>query len=103
TSVAEPAASASAPRLVAPQRDDAAPEKAAGAIVLAAPTRPASAPGTATPDSETAAPLEEPRPLSQAAPRRNWLDWGATLGFALGMAVALIAGLTAVLRNGRLF
>ena len=85
-----------------PPRDDAAPETAARGIVLAAPARPAPTPETATPDSAIIPPDETPA-LSEAAPRRNWLDWGATLGFALGMVAALIAGLTAVLRNGRLF
>jgi hypothetical protein len=102
TSVTEPAATAAAPRLVAPQRDDVAAEKAMGGIVLTAPTRAAPMPETATPDSAIDAPAEALPPV-ETEPRRNWLDWGATLGFALGMGAALIAGLTAVLRNGRLF
>ena len=101
TSAAEPAMTA-APRLLAPRRDDPTPEKAAGGIVLAAPTRAEATPAKATPDGKIAAPTEAP-PLSETARRHNWLDWGATLGFALGMVAALIAGVTAVLRNGRLF
>ena len=85
------------------QRDDTAIEKAAGDIVLAAPMRAAATPETVTSDSAMAVPVEELSPPAETAPRRNWLDWGATLGFALGMVAALIAGLTAVLRNGRLF
>jgi hypothetical protein len=100
TSVAESPMTATGPRLVAPQRDGAAPAKPA--IVLAAPPRVETMPETAPPDSEIAAPSET-LPLSETEPRRNWLDWGATLGFALGMVAALIAGITAVLRNGRLF
>lgn len=96
TTVVEPATTMAGPRLRAPRRDDAAPEKAAGVMVLAAPARVEATPEKATPDSEIEAPIETP-------PRHNWLDWGATLGFALGMVAALIAGLTAVLRNGRLF
>ena len=102
TSVAEPAMTTAAPRLAAPQRGNAAPEKPANRIVLAAPARLDPIPQKATPDSEIDAPTEMP-PVSETPPRHNWLDWGATLGFALGMVAALIAGLTAVLRNGRLF
>src|SRR5690348_5499776 len=102
TSVTEPATTTAAPRLVAPQRDDTTTEKAAGGIVLGAPTRAAPEAETETPDSGIATPAEA---LHSAGtePRNTWLDWGATLGFALGMGAALIAGLTAVLRNGRLF
>ena len=102
TPATEPAANPAAPRLVAPQRDDAAVEKPADGIVLAAPMRAAPTPEAATPESAIAAPVEEP-PVPAENEKRNWLDWGATLGFALGMVAALIAGLTAVLRNGRLF
>jgi hypothetical protein len=102
TSVAEPPMAAAGPRLVAPQRDDAMSAKAPGAIVLAASDHLEAMPEKAPPDSGIAAPTET-LPLSEMEPRRNWLDWGATLGFALGMVAALIAGLTAVLRNGRLF
>lgn len=100
TPVTEPATTA-VPRLVAPQRDDT--ENAASAIVLTAPTRAAPLADMATPESAIAAPVIEALPPAEAEPKRNWLDWGATLGFALGMGAALIAGLTAVLRNGRLF
>jgi hypothetical protein len=103
TSVTEPAPAATAPRLVAPQRDNAPAEKAAGGILLMAPMRPALTPAPAIPDSAIAAPAEALPPPAEVESRRNWLDWGATLGFALGMASALIAGVTAVLRNGRLF
>jgi len=96
TSAAEPAMTAAVPRLLAPQRDDPMPEKAAGGIVLAGPARVETTPEKATLDNEAAMPPE-------TAPQHNWLDWGATLGFALGMVAALIAGLTALLRNGRLF
>jgi hypothetical protein len=101
TAAAEPAMTAAAPRLLAPQRDVRTPAKAAG-IVLAAPAGVETAPGKAMPESEMAAPSEGP-PLSETEPPHNWLDWGATLGFALGMVAALVAGLTALLRNGRLF
>lgn len=97
TSVTEPATNEAAPRLVAPLRDHVATEQAAG-IILAAPTHEMTAP-----DSAIAAPVEALPPGAETEPKRNWLDWGATLGFALGMVAALIAGLTAVLRNGRLF
>lgn len=102
TAVAEPVTTVAAPQLQAPRRDEAAAEKPAGAIVLAAPTRAEPIPEKAATGSEIAAPAETP-PLSQAEPPPHWLDWGATLGFALGMVAALIAGLAAVLRNGRLF
>ena len=102
TSVTDPAMTA-VPRLVAPQRDDVATENPASGIVLTAPTRGAPTAEMATPESAIAAPVIEAPPPPEAEPRRNWLDWGATLGFALGMGAALIAGLTAVLRNGRLF
>lgn len=108
TSVTEPATTAALPRLVAPQRDDAATEKTPGGIVLTAPTRAAPVPEMPVaemvpPDAATTAPVEEPPPPAEQQPGRNWLDWGATLGFALGIGAALIAGLTAVLRTGRLF
>ena len=102
TPVSGPATSAAAPRLVAP-RDDGAREKTASGIVLAAPPRTAAMPESATAESAIGAPAEAPPPTAETEPKRNWLDWGATLGFALGMVAALIAGLTAVLRNGRLF
>ena len=102
TAAAEPAMTAAPPRLLAPQRDVPTPAKAGGGIFLAAPARVETAPGKATRDSEIAVPSETP-PLSETEPRHNWLDWGATLGFALGMVAALIAGLAALLRNGRLF
>jgi hypothetical protein len=99
TTVVEAAATI-APRLAAPRRDDE-PGQPAGGIVLGAPARGATTPVTEPAEGETAAPS---RASPSEAPRRpNWLDWGATLGFALGMVAALIAGLTAVLRNGRLF
>ena len=88
TPVSGTTTSAAAPRLVAPPRDDGARE-----AMLE----------SATPVSAIGAPAEAPPPTAETEPKRNWLDWGATLGFALGMVAALIAGLTAVLRNGRLF
>jgi hypothetical protein len=102
TSVTEPVTTAAVPRLVAPQRGDVATEKAARGIVLTAPTR-AAPPERATPHSAIDAPAETLPRSAEMEPKRSWLDWGATLGFALGMGAALIAGLTAVLRNGRLF
>jgi hypothetical protein len=103
TSVTEVATPAAAPRLIAPARDEVSTEKAADAIVLTAPMRAASLPEGATPEGVIAA-RAEPLPSAEAEePRRTWLDWGATLGFALGMVAALLAGLAAVLRNGRLF
>jgi hypothetical protein len=103
TSVAEPATTTAVPRLVAPQGDDAATEKTPNRIMLTAPTRAAPVPEMAPPDAATAAPVEELPSSAEQKAGRNWLDWGATLGFALGIGAALIAGLTAVLRNGRLF
>src|SRR6185437_7527358 len=79
TPVTEPTVTAAAPRLVA-QRDDSATEKAAGDIGLAAPMRAAPMSETLTSDSAMAAPVEGVLPPAETMPRRNWLDWGATLG-----------------------
>ena len=101
TSATEPS-SAAAPRLQAPQRDEAGAVEPAAGIALAASKVDETTIEKASPDSEVDAPTEMP-PLSEAAAQHTWLDWGATLGFALGLGAALIAGVTAVLRNGRLF
>jgi hypothetical protein len=103
TSVTEPAATAAAPRLIAPQRDEDAAAKAPSSIVLTAPIRAAPTPEMAATDSAIAVPVEALPPPAEMDLKRSWLDWGATLGFALGMGAALIAGFAAVLRNGRLF
>jgi hypothetical protein len=100
--------------LVAPVRDEV-PEKT---VVLAAPspdeppTEAAPTPvvahrdvGPALPaDAETALPAPtEPPPRSETRRPHGWLDWGASLGFALGVVGALLTGLALVSRNGRLF
>jgi hypothetical protein len=100
TAVAEPVVAAATPRLTAPRRDEPL-GKAAGGIILARPLRTAAAPVKDSVGDDTPAP-SEPLPIGTPSPA-NWLDWGALLGFALGMGAALIAGLAAVMRNGRLF
>jgi hypothetical protein len=100
TSVAEPPAAAGPP--LSAHRDSPASTKPADGLALAAPGREEGETDKTAADNEIAAPTEAP-PVSEMEGRHNWLDWGATLGFALGMVAALIAGLTAVLRNGRLF
>jgi hypothetical protein len=100
--VATEPSTAPAPRLHAPQRDEAVPAEPANGIALTASKADETMIAKASPDSEVDAPSEMP-PLSEVAAQPTWLDWGATLGFALGLGAALIAGVAAVLRNGRLF
>ena len=74
------AAEAEPPRLEAPLRDEPPP------VAEAAIAAPEDGP---------------PAPLS--APRRSWLDWGASLGFAVGIALAMALGLAMLTHSGRLF
>ncbi len=72
-----------------------------------APTREAAARA-----SEFLPPLETPAaaPIPAALPltdmpgaRSSWLDWGASLGFAAGIMLALLLGLAVVWQGARLF
>jgi hypothetical protein len=94
-------------RLVAPRRDDASPGNSPAGVALLAPSREDRS-------REENAPLNPavsaPGPsLTVATPGEHrekaggWLDWGATLGFALGTVAAFLAGLAAIFRNGRSF
>lgn len=85
------------PRLVAPLRDEM-PAKPSDEALLAPPrdeTPPATAEGGAI-----AAPAEAP-PLSQALVSRGWLDWGASVGFAIGIVLAVLIGLAFFSHGGR--
>jgi len=68
------------PRLLAPLRDEPPPVAEAA---IAAP--------------------EDGPPVALSAPRRSWLDWGASLGFAVGIALAAAIGLAMLTHSGRLF
>jgi hypothetical protein len=56
----------------------------------------------ATPPGRTDANLlnaaAEALPHTPAPGARGWLDWGASLGFAVGMVLALLAGMLALSR-----
>ena len=102
--------------LVAPLRDQM-PDKTAAAAILMAPLRddgPVAPTGTALviaprdadvaeKSAESALTGAEEPPVSAPRSSHRWLDWGMSLGFALGIVLALLAGLALVSRNGRLF
>jgi hypothetical protein len=93
------AAEPSRPRLVAPPRDEAAPERVAEVLLLAPPRdEPAPPPAEAI-----TAPADAP-PQSAAPPaRQSWLDWGASFGFAVGVVLVLLVALALLSHSGRLF
>lgn len=83
------------PRLMAPARDEAAPERVAEAPLLAPP------PDEEPPAAEAiTAPAEAP-PQSEPARPRSWLDWGTTFGLAVGMVLALLVALALFAHAGR--
>lgn len=66
---------------------------------------PAAVPAQPAPSTATTAamPLPAGAPLLEASHRRSsWLDWGASLGFAAGIMLALLLGLAVVWQGGRL-
>lgn len=86
------------PLLVAPPREETTPERAPE-LPLSAPTRDEALPAearSAIMEHGEAPPCSVPR-------RRGWLDWGASLGFAAGVVLALLVGLALVSHAGRLF
>ncbi|HEX7967582.1 MAG TPA: hypothetical protein VF502_05140 [Stellaceae bacterium] len=89
------------PLLTAPRRNEPSPEEPATEIALTAPERGESLPEKAE-GNALLAPAEAP-PRSEPERRPDWLEWGTVLGFAFGIAAALVAGLATVFRNGRLF
>jgi hypothetical protein len=126
------------PRLMAPAREEATPEKRSDAVSLVAPPRDEALPPPGeialhAPRREEAAPeagyegaalppmaLQETTVTRAAAgalaetpeaPAHSviaeqspgWLDWGASLGFAVGIVLAILIGLAVFSHNGRLF
>ena len=59
----------------------------------------------ATPASEAlpAVTAGEPAQSVVAEPQPSWLDWGASLGFAVGILLVMLIGLAVFSHNGRLF
>lgn len=92
------AAAAAPPALVVPPREEPAPERPAEVLLLAPPRE------EVLPASEAAAiapPAEAP---PQSAPARaGVLDWGASLGFAAGIVLALLVGMVLLSHAVRLF
>jgi hypothetical protein len=93
------AAESPRPQLVAPSRDEAAPERVAEVLLLAPPRDEPALP----PAEAIAAPAEAP-PQSVAPPsHQSWLDWGVSFGFAVGVVLAVLAALALLSHSGRLF
>lgn len=67
---------------------------------------PAAAPAPPAPLLEMAISAMSPpaaaAPLEASHRRSSWLDWGASLGFAAGIMLALLLGLAVVWQGGRL-
>ena len=84
-----PAAADESPRpcLMAPARDETAPERVADAPLLAPPS------DEEPPAAEAIAVPAEAPPQSVPPLRSSWLDWGTTLGLAAGAMLALFAAL----------
>jgi hypothetical protein len=87
------------PQLVAPPRDEPAPERVADVLLLAPPRdEPAPPPGEAI-----AAPTDAPPQSAPPPSRQSWLDWGVSFGFAVGAVLVLLIALALLSHSGRLF
>lgn len=96
-----PVAAKSEAAAAAPPEDEAPPEKIAPEIALVVPPDdPAS--DELTPESALTAAAEAPV-SSETEERHSWLDWGMSLGFAVGIFGALLASLAVLSRRGGLF
>lgn len=84
--------------LVAPPKDDGQVAPAGAALIIVPSKEP-----VADKTAESALPGPEEPPVSAPGSPHRWLDWGMSLGFALGIVIALMVGLALVSRNGRLF
>lgn len=87
------------PRLVAPPREDVAPAALPEAPVLA-PLRDEAPPVDAVVAPPVLVPAEAP-PSSAAAGGHGWLEWGTSLGFVVGIVLALLFGLLMLSHGGR--
>ena len=81
---------------LAASRDSDEPEPASGPA-LRGPSAAETTPAERT-DANLLREAAEALPHSPAASGRGWLEWGASLGFAVGMVLALLAGMLALSR-----
>ena len=89
------------PQLVAPPRDEPAPERVAEVLLLA-PPRDEPAPPLA---EAIAVPADADAPPQSVSPpsHQSWLDWGVSFGFAVGAVLVLLFALALLSHSGRLF